>query len=126
MKFILSVVVMLFSVSAWSFSMKLEGHCAGRLDDGTDIAFQYYSNFNGCSKTARAALSYDQGREGMLTGIRSFTDKNDTYSFGKIQLILANSTGNTTGIYRYTDERGTHRRVTLSCDVRDYEYADCN
>lgn len=125
MKMIFSAAVILFSSTAWSLSMKLEGACAGKLSNGTSIAFEYYSNFDGCKNSAKAALSYDQGREGALTGSRSFTEKSDIYNFGNTRLTFANSTGNTTGKYRYTDSRGIVRTVTLQCDVRDYEYGEC-
>jgi hypothetical protein len=126
MKIIFSAVVMFFSLSVFSASLHLEGSCAGKLADGSSIVFQYYSNFNGCQKVARAGISYQQGREGMVTGSRSFTEKSDIYAFGKVRLIFANSTGNTTGKYRYTDGRGDRQSVVLQCDVRDYEYAECH
>ncbi len=105
--------------------MKLEGNCAGKLADGTSIAFQYYSNFNGCKNTASAAISYEQGYDGMTTGKRSLRETSDTYTFGKANLVFANSTGNTSGKFRYNDRRGDRKSVTLQCDVRDYEYAEC-
>lgn len=126
MKFILSFVVLFFSFSAWSVSMKLEGSCAGKLANGSDVAFQYYSNFNGCTRSAKAAISYEQGREGLTTGTRSFTEKSDIYTFGKTRIVFANLTGNTSGRFHYTDSRGYKKSVTLQCDVRDYEYAECN
>lgn len=125
MKMIFSAAVILFSSTAWSLSMKLEGACAGKLADGTQIAFRYYSNFNGCTQSAKAAISYDQGREGMLTGIRSFTDSSDVYNFGNTRITFANSTGNTSGRFRYIDSRGARHTATLECDVRDYEYGEC-
>lgn len=126
MKLLITAFVVFFSSSAFSLSMKVEGNCAGKLADGSSISFQYYSNFNGCKNTASAGISYDQGREGMVTGSRKLSDSSDTYTFGKTNLVFANSTGNTTGKYRYTDRRGDRRSVTLQCDVRDYEYAECN
>lgn len=125
MKIILSLAVMFFSTTAFSLSMKIEGGCAGHLADGTQIAFQYYSNFNGCTNSSKAAISYDQGREGMVTGKRSFTEKSDIYAFGKEKLTFANSTGNTTGRYSYINSKGSRRTVTLQCDVRDYHYGEC-
>ncbi len=126
MKLIFAAVIVLFSSSAFSLSMKLEGNCAGKLANGTSIAFQYYSNFNGCKNTASAAISYEQGYDGMTTGKRSLSDSSDTYTFGKTKVVFANSTGNTTGKFRYTDKRGDRKSVILQCDVRDYEYAECN
>lgn len=125
MKIILSLVVMFFSTAAFSLSMKIEGGCAGTLADGSQIAFQYYSNFNGCTNSAKAAINYDQGREGMVTGKRAFTERSDIYTFGKEKLTFANSTGNTTGRYSYINSTGARKTVTLQCDVRDYEYAEC-
>ncbi len=126
MKLIFSLVVMFFSFSTFAASLNLQGSCAGKLADGSPIAFQYYSNYNGCQEVARAGISYQQGREGMVTGSRSFTEKSDIYAFGKVRLVLANSTGNTTAKYRYNDRRGDRRSVTLQCNVRDYEYSECN
>ena len=125
MKIIFALVVMFFSLSAFSLSMKIEGGCAGHLADGTSIAFQYYSNWSGCSNSSKAAISYDQGREGMVTGTRSFTEKSDIYNFGKERLTFANSTGNTSGRYSYLNSRGKRQTVTLQCDVRDYHYGEC-
>lgn len=127
MKIILSAVVMFFSLSAFSASLNFEGSCSGKYADGKPIAFKYYSNFNGCQDSARAGISYEKGRsEGMVTGSRSFTETSDIYKFGKTRLIFANSTGNTTGKYLYTDKNGERQKVTLQCNVRDYHYADCN
>ncbi len=126
MKLIIAAFVVFFSSSSFALSMKIEGNCAGKLADGTSVAFQYYSNFNGCKNTASAAITYEQGYDGMTTGKRSLTDNADTYTFGKTKVVFANSTGNTSGKFRYTDKRGDRRSVTLQCDVRDYEYGECN
>ena len=125
MKLFITALVVLFSSSAFSLSMKIEGSCSGQLADGTPVAFQYYSNFNGCKNDASAGISFDQGRDDMVTGKRKLTDNSDTYTFGKTNLIFANSTGNTSGKYRYTDGQGGRRTTTLQCEVRDYEYAEC-
>ncbi len=123
MKIIFSLVVMLFSFSTFAASLHLEGSCSGKLADGSPISFQYFSNFDGCQKVAKAGIFYQQV---MKTGTRSFTERSDIYAFGKTRLIFANSTGNTTGKYRYTDTRGDRQTVVLQCEVRDYEYAECN
>ncbi|MFL5783221.1 MAG: hypothetical protein ACJ76H_01345 [Bacteriovoracaceae bacterium] len=119
------IAVLSFSTSTFAGSMKVEGLCSGKLLDGTPVAFQYYSDFDGCKKVSGAALSYVEGREGMLTGERSFTTSNDIYNFGELKLILKNSTGNTGARFQYTDDQGGKRTVELQCDVRDYEYSEC-
>lgn len=126
MKSIITVLVIFFSTSSFSSAMKREGNCAGKLANGSPIAFQYYSSFDGCKNSAKAAISFDHGRDGMVTGKRSLSERSDSYAFGKIALVFANSTGNTSGKYRYIDRRGDKRSVTLQCDVRDYEYGECH
>jgi hypothetical protein len=119
------IAVLSFSTTAFSAAMKVEGLCSGKLLDGTPVAFQYYSDFDGCKKISGAALSYVEGREGMVTGERSFTPASDIYNFGDLKLILKNSTGNTSGKFQYVDDQGGKRTVELQCEVRDYEYSDC-
>ena len=107
-------------------SMKVEGSCSGKLLDGTDISYTYYSNFNGCKKISTSAVSFQSGIEGLFTGTRSFTDSSDNYSFTNYKIVFKNSTGNTTGKLTYKDARtGKSKTVTLQCEVRDYEYGDC-
>lgn len=125
MKKFIFAFVLLFSSQAFSLSLNLQGSCSGNLADGTAIAFQYYSNFNGCQKTAKAAISYQGEKDNLVTGTRSFTDKSDIYAFGKRRLIFKNSTGNTTGKYYYNDSHGKRQGVVLQCQVRDYEYGEC-
>lgn len=126
MKIFFSLVVMMFSFSTFATSLHLEGSCSGKLLDGSPISFKYYSNFNGCQKVAAAGISYHEGRDNMNTGTRSFTEKSDIYKFGTTRVVLANSTGNTSAKYRYTDKRGDRQSVILQCEVRDYEYGECN
>ena len=122
---ILALIISLVSLSAWSgTTMNLEGQCSGTLRDGTAVSFKYFSNFNGCTARATAALTYTKGMEGLLTGTRSFTDTTDRYSFPQTSVSFANSTGNTSGTFKYFDGRYT-RSVTVQCEVRDYEYSDC-
>lgn len=101
-------------------SLKLEGSCSGKLADGTEVSYSYYSNFNGCKKTSVAAVIFTNGIEGLYTGTRSFTKSSDIYTFNAYKLIFANSTGNTTGKLIYKK-----KTAKLSCEVRDYEYSDC-
>ena len=39
-------------------AMKIEGSCSGTLVDGSPVSFVYYSNFNGCKKVNKAALTF--------------------------------------------------------------------
>ena len=122
---IIALLISLASLSAWSgTTMNFEGTCSGTLRDGTEISFKYFLNFNGCTPRATAGLTYTKGMEGLLTGTRSFTDDKDLYSFPQTSVTFANSTGNTSGIFKYFDGRYT-RSVKVQCDVRDYEYSDC-
>jgi hypothetical protein len=115
------------SASYAGTSMKIEGSCTGTLSDGSAVSYTYYSNFNGCRKVIRAAVSFTSGIEGLFTGKRSFTDSQDIYVLnGGYKLIFANSTGNTSGSLSYPV--GSSRKIqkaTMQCEVRDYEYSDC-
>lgn len=106
-------------------SLRLEGSCRGTLKDGSPIVFSYFSNFNGCSNRARAAVNFTSGIEGLLTGRRAFSGDKDIYSFPDHKIILKNSTGNTDARFHYKDMEGKSRSVTVQCEIRDYEYADC-
>lgn len=120
-----STLLFIANVEAGS-SMKVEGTCSGKLPDGSDISYTYYSDFDGCAKKSGAAVNFTSGVEGLFTGKRSFTEKDDNYHFDDYQLTFANSTGNTTGKLTYTDLiTGKKQSVTLQCEVRDYEYTDC-
>lgn len=118
---------LLLSQAAWStsYTMKMEGSCSGKLANGAPVSFDYFSNFNGCRNSARAAIAYRESAERMQTGLRSFTASSDIFTFGKTRLVFANSTGNTSGKFSYIDSRGKRRTVVLQCDVRDYEYGEC-
>lgn len=106
--------------------MKIEGNCSGKLADGADISYTYYSDFNGCKKVSTAAVSFQGGLEGLNTGTRAFSKSSDIYKFYKYTLTFANSTGNTTGKLTYRDpETNKKHTITLQCEVRDYEYTDC-
>lgn len=106
--------------------MKVEGNCGGKLLDGTEVNFTYYSNFDGCKKVSTAGLSFQGTIEGMNTGTRSFTTSSDIYNLKNYKIIFKNSTGNTTGRFTYNDaSTGKAKTVTLQCEVRDYEYSDC-
>lgn len=107
--------------------MKIEGTCSGNLSDGTDISFTYYSNYNGCQKVSKAAISFTKGFEGLFTGKRRFSGSQDIYRLnGGHKLILSNSTGNTSAKLTYPDDlSGKKKTMTFQCEVRDYEYGDC-
>lgn len=106
-------------------SMKTEGSCSGTLHDGTPVSFTYYSNFNGCKKVSKSAVTFTSGIEGLFTGSRTFKGGRDVYSFPKHGLSFADSTGNTSGKLKYRDETKAAHSVEVQCEVRDYEYADC-
>lgn len=109
-------------------SMKIEGSCTGTLESGEAVAFTYYSNFDGCKAKSEAAISFSQGQgNNLFTGNRSFTASWDIYHFQhKLRLTFRNQTGNTSGKLRYLDENGDTHLIALQCEVRDYEYAECN
>lgn len=106
--------------------MKVEGSCSGKLNDGTEVSYTYYSNYDGCKKVSSAAVNFNSGIEGLFTGKRSFTRSSDIYTFNDYKLIFANSTGNTSGKLTYKDfETSKRKTISVQCEVRDYEYADC-
>lgn len=107
--------------------LDIEGSCSGALLDGSSISYTYYSNYDGCRKVSRAAITFTSGLRGHYRGKRSFTTTEDIYSFhGGFKLIFANSTGNTSGTLVYPDEAsGEKKSVILQCSIRNNEYADC-
>lgn len=112
--------------AATGSALKPEGTCSGTLADGTSVSLTYYSNFDGCKKTSKGAVAFHSGIEGLITGSRSFKSGKDYYNFPKNDLTFADSTGNTSGKLGYRDDQNVRHVVVLQCDVRDYEYADCN
>src|SRR5690606_398889 len=107
-------------------SLKVEGTCSGILNDGQEVGLVYYSDFDGCKEKSVSAVAFTEGIEGLITGTRSFTEKEDIYSFPEHRLILANSTGNTVERLIYQDNEGEQQSDFLKCEVRDYEYEkDC-
>ena len=124
---IASLLVLSFSsLAVAGTSMKVEGSCSGKLADGSEVSYTYYSNFNGCKKVSTSAVSFENGFDGLYTGTRSFTDSSDNYSFNSYKLSFSNSTGNSTGKLTYKDEfSGRSKTINVKCEVRDYEYSDC-
>lgn len=106
-------------------SLKTEGSCSGALLDGTPVSLNYYSDFNGCKKVSKSAVTFTSGIEGLFTGSRTFKANKDIYNFPKHKLTFADSTGNTSGRLQYRDANNERQTVELSCEVRDYEYTDC-
>lgn len=104
--------------------MKIEGNCKGSLADGTAVSFIYFSDFDGLKDASHAALTFSAGAEGLLLGQRLFQNDRDIYSFNQHQLVFPDSTGNTSGVFSYTDENNKKQTVQLQCDVRDYTYED--
>lgn len=126
--FLMTVIALSTSVMAKT-NMNLEGACQGKLHDKTSVAFTYYSDFDGCKEKSQAGITFSRASStitsGLSTGERYFTDTHDIYSFKDKKISFANSTGNTTGRFTYRDQQGKVRTVTLACNVRNYEYADC-
>lgn len=106
-------------------SLKTEGSCSGTLHDGSPVSFTYYSNFNGCRKVSKSAITFTSGIEGLFTGSRLFKAGRDVYNFPKHGLSFVDSTGNTSGKLSYKDEVNVRQVVDVQCEVRDYEYSDC-
>jgi len=105
--------------------LKPEGNCSGQLLDGTEVSLAYYSDFDGCQKVSRSAITFQSGIEGLTTGSRAFKGENDVYNFPKYKLTFQNSTGNTSGTLEYRDTNRDLQSVELQCEVRDYEFPDC-
>lgn len=115
------MLLALLPTFAFSATMKLEGSCQGTFKNGEPVSFNYYSNFNGCRNTATGGIAFlAGGDERLKTGKRKLTDSKDTYTFSGITLIFKNSTGNTGAKLKMKGET-----LEVSCNVRDYEYADC-
>ena len=127
MKYFISALFLLASTLAFAdSSMKIEGTCSGAFKDGLPVAFTYFSDFDGKKDVSEAAISFTEGREGLYTGKRSFTDDKDIYQFNKnLSLTLANSTGNTKANLRYlADDGKTTETIEVQCEIRDYEYPE--
>ena len=112
--------------AATGSALKPEGNCSGTLADGTSVSFTYFSDFDGCKKTSKGAIAFHSGIEGLITGSRSFKSGKDYYNFAKNDLTFADSTGNTSGQLGYRDESNKRHVIEVQCEVRDYEYAECN
>jgi hypothetical protein len=130
MKKLFLVALSVFAVTltdsfAVGSSLKLEGTCSGHLADGTEVNFNYYSDFNGCNKVSKSAIAFNSGIEGLITGSRAFKNNKDYYNFPKNDLTFADSTGNTSGKLGYRDSKNVRRTINVQCDIRDYEYSDC-
>lgn len=132
MKSLISLLTFFFALTASAgTAMKIEGSCSGNLQDGTAVSFTYYSNFDGCREKSSAAVSFSQGMGGSLyTGKRAFIGNRDVYSFKvnnkeMVRLSFADSTGNTGGKMRYVDMDGKRKSIAVTCEIRDYEYAEC-
>lgn len=136
MKSLITTLLFVFTAtSAFAgTAMKLEGNCNGTLKDGSEVSFSYYSNFDGCKEKSTAAVTFTSNDMGLNTGSRSFIGSKDVYMFDvvengkkkeKVRISFADSTGNTSGSLRYTDANGKKQSVTVQCEIRDYEYSDC-
>lgn len=136
MKTIMLSLICFFSSTLFAgTAMKLEGTCHGTLKNRTSVSFNYYSSFNGCRDKSSAAISFTSGIDsGLYTGTRNL-GTNDVYSFNVkearqkskelVRLTFANSTGNTGGTLRYIDDNSKLQSIKVRCEIRDYEYGEC-
>lgn len=128
MKLSIVLSVLFYSLSSFGNSLKIEGNCSGTLDDGSKVNIVYYSNFDGCKKVSASAISLGQD---LYTGTRQFISDKDVHSVKNsrnkeiLALRFANSTGNSSAIFKYIDSKNVARVVPVQCEVRDYSYADC-
>lgn len=135
MKFFGAIFFLLLTqVSIASNNMKLEGSCQGVLQNGTEVNFTYFSDFDGCQNKINAALSFGvETHLGDYLGVRAFDEGKDVYSFKSendksieaYRITLADSTGNTEGVLHYRDALSKLQSIIVSCEIRDYEYGDC-
>lgn len=122
----LSLAFLTFNLHAATGSaLKTEGSCTGNLQDGTPVSFTYYSNFNGCKNVSKSGISFHSGLDGLYTGSRTLKGGKDYYNFPGHDLTFKDSTGNTSGALGYRDASNQRHVITVQCDVRDYEYAEC-
>lgn len=137
MKFLFLALCLLGIVSLANAGepQKQEGQCGGKLEDGSEISFSYFSNYNGCQTNIAGSIHFSPESDlESRKGKRSFTDQKDIYSFRSghrilksevYRLTFANSTGNTSGVFDYFDAQGAKQSVTVQCLIHDYEYDDC-
>lgn len=106
---------------------KLEGKCTGHLENGSPVAFSYFSDYEGCEGSIASSIKFSpQTGLGNLRGKRTFANEKDIYEFKKnYKLTFEDSTGNISGILEYTDAQAQRQSVIVQCSIRDYEYADC-
>ncbi len=106
---------------------KLEGKCSGELEDGSVVAFSYFSDYEGCQGNILSSIKFSpQSGLGHLKGKRTFANDKDIYEFKKnYKLTFEDSTGNISGVLDYSDVHGDKQSITVQCSIRDYEYADC-
>lgn len=107
---------------------KLEGKCTGNLENGTAVAFSYFSDYEGCQGNITSSIKFSaQSGIGNMKGKRTFVNDKDIYEFKKnYKLTFEDSTGNISGILDYSDFHGDKHSVTVQCAIRDYEYEDCD
>ncbi|MBA2404819.1 MAG: hypothetical protein H0V66_08615 [Bdellovibrionales bacterium] len=120
-------ILLSFSTFAQSQSeLKVEGNCKGDLRDGSKVSFTYYSNFNGCQQKINAAikLSPSFGSQ-YVKGKREFENSQDIYTMNDYRITFKDSTGNTSGVFSYLDVVGKRQSVDVQCEIRDYEYDEC-
>lgn len=129
--FLLSIV----SLANASQEQKLEGRCSGPLEDGTQVEFSYYSDFDGCQGNIASSIKFSkESGLGYHVGSRTFENHKDIYSFkGEktntpqevYRLTFEDSTGNVTGVLDYFDLQGAKQSITIQCEILDFEYEDC-
>lgn len=106
---------------------KLEGKCSGQLEDGSQVGFSYFSNYEGCQGNISSSIKFSsESGLGYHQGKRTFANQKDIYSFkSRYQLTFEDSTGNISGVLDYFDVQGERQSITVQCEIRDYEYEDC-
>lgn len=134
---VLAVFCMSFTaaLAVANSEMKLEGECTGVYHDGTPVALNYFSDFEGCSINSKAAVTFPSDtHSAYVRGKRIIQYSHDVYSFKRAAsgnlgkefwLLFSDTTGNKHGQYKYRDMSGKLQSVNLECNIRDYEYAEC-
>jgi hypothetical protein len=113
---------------------KLEGKCSGQLENGSQVGFSYFSDYEGCQGNISSSIKFSSASGlGNHKGNRTFENNKDIYLFKSgrrntqkiYQLTFEDSTGNISGVLDYSDLKGNRHSITVQCVIRDYEYEEC-